>query len=79
MVSRGAARRVLLCEILASAHSDEDWRVSSSAAMELLREEEVESQPQLVHAPYLARPDTFLAEADWSVPVFTARKRADAR
>ena len=34
---------------------------------------ELEAQPELLPAPYVRRPGAFLAEADWSVPVFGAR------
>ena len=35
---------------------------------------EVEMQPQLMPAPYVRRPGAFLHEADWQVPLFTARR-----
>ena len=31
--------------------------------------------PQMVRAPYVPRPRAFLHEADWTVPVFAARRR----
>ena len=36
----------------------------------------LERPPELLPAPYVSRPNAFLSEADWTVPLFTARRVA---
>ena len=36
---------------------------------------EIELPPESIPAPYVHRPGAFLAEAQWTVPLFAARKR----